>query len=81
MAAINNTEHYHQPPHLLHSTIMYTIRYSMVVAALLQQLLAAVVFAGSKIIYISPSLLSGEIRHKSGALMSALSLLPLPILM
>ena len=33
------------------------------VAALLQQLLAAVVFAGSKIIYISPSLLSGEIRH------------------
>ena len=33
------------------------------VAALLQQLLAAVVFAGSEIITISPSLRSGEIMH------------------
>ena len=34
------------------------------VAALLQQLLAAVVFAGSEIITISPSLRSGEIMHQ-----------------
>ena len=35
------------------------------VAALLQQLLAAVVFAGSEIITISPSLRSGEIMQKT----------------
>ena len=37
------------------------------VAALLQQLLAAVVFAGSEIITISPSLRSGEIMHETVA--------------
>ena len=37
------------------------------VAALLQQLLAAVVFAGSEIITISPLLRSGEIMHDRDA--------------
>ena len=47
------------------------------VAALLQQLLAAVVFAGSEIITISPSLRSGEImqEHK----VSYRSSLPAPL--